>query len=182
MWSTGSGIGAAPQTVPFEHVADIIASNAIARNAIATATDLPVIANTETLYGDVIELSERVAQQIADMLPGLLILGGEPTVELPENPGKGGRNMALGALLAQHLAGRDDVSVLVGGTDGTDGPTDAAGALIDGATWDTAGADAVARADVYPWLQAREALFVTGPTGTNVTDVVLAIKRAAPLP
>ena len=63
---------------------------------------------------------------------------------------------------------------LVAGTDGTDGPTDAAGAIVDGDTWDISGAIALERADAAPWLDAKGALFCTGPTGTNVMDLLIA--------
>ena len=63
------------------------------------------------------------------------------------------------------------------GTDGTDGPTEAAGGLVDGATWGDAAAarSALQRADAGPYLEARGSLFVTGPTHTNVMDLVIAI-------
>jgi len=57
------------------------------------------------------------------------VLGGEPTVILPPNPGRGGRNQALALALAREIAGDPGLVVVVGGTDGTDGPTDAAGAI-----------------------------------------------------
>ena len=84
--------------------------------------------------------------------------------------------MAMALRLAHDLTGVAGLQVLVAGTDGTDGPTDAAGALVDGATWQDSGADALARADAYPWLDARGALIRTGPTGTNVMDLLIAHK------
>ena len=82
----------------------------------------------------------------------------------------------VAAGLARALAGVPDIQILVAGTDGTDGPTDAAGAMINGETWEASGADALHRADIYPWLKSRKALFTTGPTGTNVMDLLLAFK------
>ena len=84
--------------------------------------------------------------------------------------------MALGVALARESADVPGLQILVAGTDGTDGPTDAAGALIDGSTWDATGAQALATADAYPWLAARGALIKTGPTGTNVMDLLIAHK------
>lgn len=172
----GSGIGDAPTDAHFTFAPHIIASNAIAREAVAAASPVPVQTNAETLYADVAKLAPRLGQMMRDAPSGLHIFGGEPVVHLPDNPGQGGRNMALGLALAREIAGSQGLSILVAGTDGTDGPTDAAGALIDGGTWDNSGADALARADAYPWLKERGALVITGPTGTNVMDLLIAHK------
>ena len=172
----GSGIGDAPDGASFDFVPKIIASNAIARDAVAAASPVPVITNSETLYADVADLAPQLGQLLRNAKPGLHIFGGEPVVHLPSSPGQGGRNMALGLALAQEIHGEDGLRVLVAGTDGTDGPTDAAGALVNGQTWHASGAEALARADAYPWLKQREALVVTGPTGTNVMDLLIAHK------
>lgn len=173
----GSGIGDAPDTHAFAFAPHIIASNAIVRDAIAKAASLPIHANAETLYADVNDLAEQLGQTLRAGPPGLYIWGGEPTVVLPTQPGKGGRNMALGLSLAREIAGHD-IDLLVAGTDGTDGPTDAAGALVNGQTWGSGAAEALAVADAYPWLDRHGALFRSGPTGTNVMDIALAIKHA----
>ncbi|MEM6342063.1 MAG: DUF4147 domain-containing protein [Pseudomonadota bacterium] len=170
----GSGIGATSADPSFAFSAQIIASNQIARQAIADASPSPVLTNDETLYEDVATLAPTIGKQILNAGSGLHILGGEPTVILPDNPGLGGRNMALALNLAREIAGQDGIEVLVAGTDGTDGPTDAAGALITGKTWDDSATDALARADAYPWLESKNALVKTGPTGTNVMDILLA--------
>jgi|TARA_B100000959_G_scaffold9030_1_gene9055 hydroxypyruvate reductase len=74
------------------------------------------------------------------------------------------------------IAGRQDVSVLVAGTDGTDGPTSAAGGLIDGTTWsENSASDALDRADAGTYLEQRKGLFTTGPTNTNVMDLLIVI-------
>ena len=77
--------------------------------------------------------------------PGFICLvATSPSVTLPEHPGRGGRNQSLALALSAHIAGRDDISVLVAGTDGTDGPTFAAGGLIAGTTWsETTASDAL---------------------------------------
>lgn len=173
----GSGIGDAPVSRSFDFAPHIVASNTIARNAAAAAAgDAPVTMNAETLYGDIADLIPQVAAQLQAAPPGVFILGGEPVVVLPDNPGKGGRNMALALGLAREIAGTPGLRILVGGTDGTDGPTDAAGALVDGQTWQPSGARALTRADAYAWLDAHGALVKTGPTGTNVADLLVAIK------
>jgi len=172
----GSGIGDAPAKAAFEFEPSIIASNAIARAAVAAASPVPVQTNGEPLYDDVVALAPRIAEELRSGASGLHILGGEPVVHLPEAPGSGGRNMALALALAREIAGTEGLQILVAGTDGTDGPTDAAGAIVDGTTWEASGADALARADAYPWLKDRGALLITGPTGTNVMDLLIAHK------
>lgn len=170
----GSGIGDAPVDAPFDFAPHIVASNAIARAAVADAAQSVILSNTEDLYDDVAALAPRIAAQVLAADPGLHIKGGEPTVILPPNPGKGGRNMALALLLAREIAGIEGVQFLVAGTDGTDGPTDAAGASVDGHTWDDSGVVALNTANAAPWLDARGALFRSGPTGTNVMDILIA--------
>ncbi len=172
----GSGIGDAPADTAFDFHPHIVASNSIARRAVASASAVPVTMNAETLYGDINDLIPRIAAQLAAAPSGLFVLGGEPVVVLPDTPGKGGRNMALALGLAREIAGTSGLRILVAGTDGTDGPTDAAGALVDGQTWQDSAADALARADAYPWLDAHGALIKSGPTGTNVADLLIALK------
>ncbi|WP_050927571.1 glycerate kinase type-2 family protein [Aestuariivita boseongensis] len=171
----GSGIGAAPEAPGFSYDCRIVASNRIARDTAAHAAG-HVIANEECLYDDVSVLAPRIGARLREMPPGALILGGEPTVKLPEMPGHGGRNQALALELAREIAGVPDLTVVVGGTDGTDGPTDAAGGVVDGETWTDEGTDALARADSGSFLEARKALLITGPTGTNVMDLLVAVK------
>lgn len=167
----GSGIGDAPADAAFSFDPRIVASNRIARDAVVAAAGGARI-NAETLYADIHDLAPRIAAQLT--APGLYVFGGEPTVVLPDDPGQGGRNQALALLLAREIAGRAGLRILVAGTDGTDGPTDAAGAIVDGTTWADGGAQALARADALPFLDARGALLRTGPTGTNVMDLVIA--------
>lgn len=115
--------------------------------------------------------------------PACLLAGGETTVTL-RGPGQGGRNQELALALALELDGLEAVAALSGGTDGTDGPTDAAGAVVTG---DTAGR---ARAlglegrrfltdnDSYRFFDRLGDLIRTGPTRTNVMDVqVLLVGR-----
>jgi len=173
----GSGIGSVPEGADFAHDSRIVASNAIARAAAAKALDLPLHGNEEALHDDIAALAPRIGARLRAMAPGALILGGEPTVILPENPGRGGRNQALA--LAREIAGLPGLAVVVGGTDGSDGPTDAAGGIVDGATWGPGAEDALARADRGTFLETRGALLVTGPTGTNVMDLLVAVKDPA---
>lgn len=112
--------------------------------------------------------------------PAALLLGGETTVRVT-GAGRGGRNQELALAAARALDGVPGVLVASLGTDGTDGPTDAAGGIVDGGTvrrGDAAGLDArdyLERNDAYRYLEAAGDLLVTGPTGTNVNDVVLIL-------
>ena len=177
----GSGTGSIKRCPSPASVA-LIGTNHVAREAAANkAIELGyrVIENTENLYDDVEILSSYIGQQLLNAEPGVYIFGGEPTVKLPENPGNGGRNQALALGIAEHIAGRDDILVLVAGTDGSDGPTDAAGGIVDGSTAKDMHAvrDALKRADAGTYLREQEAIFITGPTNTNVMDVLIAIIR-----
>ncbi len=172
----GSGIADAPKDARFDFTAHIVASNAIARAAVAAASPVMVQTNSENLYADVSALGPTLAAHLRAARPGLHIMGGEPVVHLPENPGLGGRNMALALTLAREIVGVPDLRILVAGTDGTDGPTDAAGAIVDGTTWQADAQIALDTANVHPWLKAHNALVTTGPTGTNVMDILIAHK------
>jgi hydroxypyruvate reductase/glycerate 2-kinase len=103
--------------------------------------------------------------------PACVLLGGETTVTLGPDHGLGGRNQefVLAALLK--LGGAGDVVVLSGGTDGEDGPTDAAGAVADGEWNLTGAADHLRRHDAYRYFEERGGLLRTGLTQTNVMDV-----------
>lgn len=175
----GSGIGSVPDGAGFVHDTRIVASNAIARAAAAAALDAPLQGNEEALHDDITALAPRIGARLRAMAAGALILGGEPTVILPETPGRGGRNQALALALAREIAGLQEITVVVGGTDGSDGPTDAAGGIVDGTTWGPGAEDALARADSGTYLATRDALLVTGPTGTNVMDLLVAVKDPA---
>ena len=173
----GSGIGDCHRATDRAQ-STIIASNTLARTqaeARAHELGLDVRLNQEALYGDVFELAPKIGILLRDPEPGVYILGGEPTVILPKKPGRGGRNQSLALALAELIADRDDISILVAGTDGTDGPTDAAGGLVDGTTWRDAARKSLERADAGTYLEKYGALFVTGPTNTNVMDLVIAV-------
>jgi glycerate-2-kinase len=117
--------------------------------------------------------AERLASEIGEARSGgvdLLIAGGEPTVEL-RGSGRGGRAQQLALELALRAGG--EWRALVAGTDGSDGPTDAAGAIVTPAIAGAEARAAAERNDAYPFLAGAGALLVTGPTGTNVNDVAL---------
>ena len=112
--------------------------------------------------------------------PACVIAGGETTVTV-RGKGKGGRNQELVLSGAMQLAGWDRIVLFSGGTDGTDGPTDAAGAVADGKTIaraETAGMSAVSflkNNDAYHFFETLDDLVMTGPTGTNVADVAFVM-------
>jgi glycerate 2-kinase len=132
---------------------------------------------------DVARVHAGIAKEIAVFgrplaRPACVISGGETTVTI-RGEGKGGRNQEFVLAAAIDIAGMKDVCVLSGGTDGTDGPTDAAGAIGDGETL-SRGPDAMdylARNDSYHYFDQLGDLIRTGPTGTNVMDVrILLVK------
>jgi glycerate 2-kinase len=195
----------------------LVGNNAMAVNAAAhEAQDLgyhPVILGTE-IEGEAKEIAKmyvgmaRYLQNnfvrsgkmlssfaVAPSLPVALIAGGETTVTLPRdnnnnnNHGKGGRNqaLALSAALELESLGLRNVVLASVGTDGGDGPTDAAGAVVDGTTVASTKAEALqalAMHDSYTYLDSlgnhlpSPPLIKTGPTGTNVADVCVTLIHA----
>ena len=103
--------------------------------------------------------------------PTCLIFGGETVVRLRGN-GKGGRNQELALTAARYIDGLDNVCVFSVGSDGTDGPTDAAGGYVDGNTFSMIeGYESyLENNDSYNALMLSDGLIFTGPTGTNVND------------
>jgi len=116
--------------------------------------------------------------------PVCVLAGGETTVTLT-GEGRGGRNQEFALAAALTIAGLDNVVVLSGGTDGTDGPTDAAGAIADGTTVARAlekgldPKDFLRRNDSYNLFQKLEDLLMTGPTRTNVMDMYMLLVGSA---
>lgn len=114
-----------------------------------------------------------------------LVWGGESTVLLAPQPGRGGRNTHLALALARGLHGNEPCTMLAAGTDGTDGPTEDAGAIVDERTVERAelaGVDvelAWRRCDSGTALEASGDLIHTGPTGTNVGDILIGINGNA---
>jgi hydroxypyruvate reductase/glycerate 2-kinase len=177
-----------PKALPGNVCNRVIGNNALALTAAQQSAEK--LGYRVVNLGSFIEGETRhVATMHADIARGVLLgepgarapvcilSGGETTVTLGPNPGKGGRNQefVLAALLK--LGAVANVVPLSGGTDGEDGPTDAAGALADAETLRKAAtlglnaADFLARHDAYHYFQATGDLLVTGLTQTNVMDV-----------
>jgi len=164
----------------------IIASSAIAQAAVAQAAlakGLVVCQPTGNLDGNMPDVIERVSSVLCapDLVSGVYIWGGEPTIVLPSNPGRGGRNQHLALALVKPLSKINATSVLVCGTDGTDGPTVDAGGMVDEHTLKAVQdaslklEDYLANADAGSCLEHVSCLVTTGPTGTNVMDLAIAI-------
>jgi glycerate 2-kinase len=123
---------------------------------------------------------EIVASGQPVVAPACVISGGETTV-LVRGDGKGGRNQELALSAAIQLAGCERVVMLSGGTDGTDGPTDAAGAIVDGQTIARANKKDISALahlknnDAYHFFKPLDDLIMTGATGTNVADVAFVM-------
>ncbi|MGK3733974.1 MAG: glycerate 2-kinase [Bacillariaceae sp.] len=124
-------------------------------------------------------------------LPTAIIAGGETTVTLTPNSGKGGRNqeLALSAALKLESLGLRNVVLASVGTDGGDGPTDAAGAVVDATTITGTrpqALEALANHNAYPYLDSLKGttewppLIKTGPTGTNVADICVTLVKSKP--
>ncbi len=110
-----------------------------------------------------------------------VIAVGEPVATV-KGDGLGGRAQEMAVIFADLIQGQDDVAVLIAGSDGTDGPTDAAGALVDGDTVARAESQGISvretleNSDSYHFHQGAGTLLKTGATGTNLNDILIAIK------
>jgi glycerate 2-kinase len=169
----------------------IVGSNQLALDAAAGAARglgyRPLILSSfiEGETRDVAKVHAAIAKEVLSSgrpvkRPACVISGGETTVTIKGN-GLGGRNQEFALAAAMDIAAISGVLMLSGGTDGSDGPTNAAGALCDGTTIARAeklglnAADFLARNDSYHFFEPLGDLIRTGPTGTNVMDVRLAL-------
>lgn len=181
-----------PGSAPFQRVQNrIIGNNSKAVEAVAVAarrTGLRPLVLTTSLTGEAREAA-RVFGAIGRELaasdrpvgrPVCVIAGGEPTVTV-RGRGMGGRAQEFALAAAVEIAGVPGIWIAAAGTDGTDGPTDAAGAVVDGGTVARAvrlgldPRDALRRSDSYAFFKKAGGHIVTGPTGTNVNDLYLLL-------
>jgi hydroxypyruvate reductase len=167
---------------------EVVASVDQAVAAIAAAgraLGLSVHAPPGRFAGSATRLAARFAHELALSAAELCVWGGESTVALPSQPGRGGRNQHLALAAARLLAGHDELLLLAAGTDGSDGVTEDAGALIDADTCarlalaELDADECLKRADSARALAAAGDLLHTGPTGTNVGDLVIGLKLSA---
>jgi hydroxypyruvate reductase len=189
--------GALPETPkPGDPVFETVANRVIGNNALVTDAALaaarrlgyPPLLLTRELQGEAREVARVLGAIVAEAMrsgqpvgrPACLVAGGETTVTV-RGPGKGGRCQEFCLALVPALAARPGAVVLAAGTDGSDGPTDAAGAVVDWTSLARArenGLDpraALAANDAYHFFAALGDLVATGPTGTNLLDLYLAV-------
>jgi glycerate-2-kinase len=189
-------LGRGPETPkPFDPVFDrtfniLIGNNKMALEAAGRkAADLELNAEivTDMIEGDFAEVAEYIVATAFKFQsdknvkkPACLVFGGEPTVKVTGN-GSGGRNQHLALYCAVLLRGHKGITVLSAGTDGNDGPTSAAGAVVDCTTYD----DAVSRSiipenylerfDSFNFFRQAGGQIITGPTMTNVMDIIVIL-------
>jgi len=176
----------------FENVHNVIVgSNRLALEAAAKQAKIfgyrPLILSSR-MQGETREVARVHAEILIEAAssgnpirpPACILSGGETTVTV-RGKGKGGRNQEFALTLAIAMAGLPNLLALSAGTDGTDGPTDAAGAIATGDTVSRArrlgleSSDYLARNDSYSFFEALGDLIRTGPTGTNVMDINLLL-------
>ena len=134
------------------------------------------------LSGDAATAAREACHEFAVCGSNLQFWGGETVVRLPARPGRGGRCQHFALAAAQQIAGHPELVVLAAGTDGRDGTSEDAGAIVDGDTLARArdagfdAAQCLEGADSGSLLEAAGDLIYTGPTGTNVGDLVMALR------
>jgi glycerate-2-kinase len=139
----------------------------------------PTLGDAATAGRAFVEQAQAIVARVGR--PACVIASGETTVALEGKTGVGGRNQELAVAAALAMARAGNVALASVGTDGVDGPTNAAGAIADSMTIARAqalGLDAsaaLARHDSHPFFQALGDLIVTGPTGTNVGDLQVLV-------
>ena len=164
----------------------IIGSNKVALSAAAAkAKELgyTVMLQQELVTGDAAATASAIVQQVKQYnghKPACFLYGGETTVIVTGN-GKGGRNQHLALCALQHLTPDDNITLLAAGTDGTDGPTDAAGAFADAAIVKAIDMnkslllESIRQNDAYHFFENANGLLKTGATQTNVMDIIIVL-------
>ena len=174
-----------PKVLPATVENRLIGTNALALAAATRTAErlgFRVVSLGSAVEGETADVARRHAAIVRTLPPRTCLLsGGETTVTLGRHPGKGGRNQEYALAMALALGDTPNVLTLSAGTDGEDGPTDAAGAIADADTL-RRGTDAVghlARHNAYPFFDAAGGLLRTGLTGTNVMDVRVTLVGSA---
>jgi hydroxypyruvate reductase len=178
-----------PKAPPANALNVLVGSNLVALRCIqerAQVLGYAATITTATLQGEARDVAQTLVcgtlSDTSSVAKTCIIAGGETTVTLRGN-GKGGRNQEMAMAAALALQGRTDVVFLSAGTDGNDGPTDAAGGIVDGQTIVRGAAvgknidEALANNDSYHFLQASHDLLFTGATQTNVMDVQIILRH-----
>ena len=142
---------------------------------------------TDQLTGNVTDVSSEIFKSVMEIKnrplkrKTCLLYGGETTVKVTADNGQGGRNQHLALLFAVMLRETKGITFLAAGTDGTDGQTDAAGAVADNTTAKNAELlnldmdDYIARFDSYNFFRQEGGLIKSGPTLTNVMDIIVVL-------
>ena len=177
-----------PGADPLRHVVHhCVASNATAREAAADAARTAgyTVEALPPLHGDARAVGIAIGQRLSTQAPGVLALGGGETTVTVTGSGRGGRNQELALAAVPVMLGLHDGILATLATDGEDGPTDAAGAVVRGNTLPRAlerGLDplqSLDNNDAYGFFEPLGDLIQTGPTGTNVCDLVFALTEKA---
>jgi hydroxypyruvate reductase len=189
--------GQRPETrKPGDPLFDLVRTTIVASNAtaVAAAADAAAAAGFDAIerrtavVGNAADAGRALARRAIRLAAAgptqaarAIVWGGETTVPVGRAPGVGGRNQELALAAAIELAGIPNVALFTFATDGVDGPTDAAGAIVTGRTIGprpadrSSAAEALARHDSHTWLARHARLIRTGPTGTNVNDLAVAM-------
>jgi glycerate 2-kinase len=150
----------------------------------AAAQGVVIETRPERFSGEAADVARDFVAALRATAADGLVWGGESTVTLPARAGRGGRNQHLALAVACRLRADEPLMILAAGTDGSDGPTNDAGAIVDAgsvARIELGGVDAeraLREFDSALALEAAQDLVHTGPTGTNVGDILIGIKRA----
>ena len=182
MKALGAPTRPAPLTTPLNVV---VADNRMGLRAAAAAAErlgYAVHLSHEPMQGETHQVARAFSLALRRSRPPVcLLLGGETTIAV-QGGGRGGRNQSFALCAAIELNGDPGSLLAAIASDGVDGPTDAAGAVVDGQTVSRMQAqgidpqDHLSRRDAYPALRAAGALLLGGPTGTNVGDIVIGLR------
>jgi glycerate 2-kinase len=172
-----------PKTVPPDSVTVVVGDLERTAEALRDSAERSGIATTIETTSLSGEAAPTAVQCLDRAVAGLSIFAGEATVTV-RGDGVGGRNQEAALAAAEAIEGRSDIVFAAFATDGVDGPTDAAGAIVDGGTAGRGRArgldihDHLIRNDSNSFLRAAGDLLATGPTGTNVGDIWLVLRDA----
>ncbi len=173
-----------PQKVPDSFNWKVIACLEGAKKAAAIKAEelgFQIKIMPDFLQGNASDEAKKCVSVLKEYKNTVCIWGGETTVKLPKNAGKGGRNQHLALSAAIEMDGLNDIHLLAAGTDGSDGMTMATGAIVNGLTvtqgnqHNMKAEDYLLNADSNSFFEETDSLITTGATGTNVMDLVIGI-------
>jgi hydroxypyruvate reductase len=163
----------------------IVFSNSDLRKTIVDVAKKSGYPNTtnkdEFIAGNTLQEAQRIGKWLKEQSHGVYVWGAETHMILPEKPGVGGRNQSFALALAKEIQNCSNIIVLLAGTDGNDGNTNDAGAIIDGFTIERGNLNGMSaelslnEANAGAYLSATGDLLTLGETGTNVMDIIIAL-------